>query len=118
MSRPRFFADEDLRGSIVRAVRRIAPDVELSTIVERGMASATDDDVLDFAWQDKWLLVSHDVNTLKAVAERRIKEQRGLHGLFVVPQNRSTREVAECLHLIWSGSDFEEWQDRIVYVPF
>ena len=118
MSRPRFLADEDLRGSVLLAVRRLAVGVDITSVLERRMSSATDEEVLDFAWRDRWLVVSHDVNTMKSLAERRIADGRGIHGLFLAPQNRPTRLVAECLILIWSASEFEEWRDRIVYVPF
>jgi len=117
MSRPRFLADEDLRGSIARAVRRLEPAVEITSVVEQGLGAASDEEVLEFAWQDRWLIVSHDVNTMKAFAETRIADGRGIHGLLLAPQTRTTRSVAGSLILIWSASDFEEWRDRIVYLP-
>ena len=117
MSQPRFLADEDLRTSISRAVRRREPAVQITSVVEQGLGSASDADVLEFAWQDRWLIVSHDVNTMKAFAEARIADGRGIHGLLLAPQSRSTRSVAGSLILIWSASDFEEWRDRIVYLP-
>ena len=97
MSQPRFLADEDLRGSIVQAVRRLEPDLEITTVVEQGQGSASDEDVLEYAWENQWLLISHDVNTMKAIAERRIAQGPSIHGLFLVPQSRSTRSVAESL---------------------
>jgi hypothetical protein len=118
MSRPRFLADEDLRDSIVSAVRRMAPAIEVTTVGEQGIGSASDEEVLDFAWRERWLVLSHDVNTMKSTAERRITDGRGIHGLFLIPQSRPTRPVAECVFLIWSASEFEEWRDRIVYLPF
>jgi hypothetical protein len=118
VSRPRFLADEDLRGSIVRAVRRAAPTVIFTTVVEQGWSSATDENVLDAAWQEHWLVVSHDVNTMKAIAEQRVSQGRGLHGLFLAPQRRSVPMVAECIVLIAEASEFEEWRNRIVYLPF
>jgi hypothetical protein len=117
MSRPRFLADEDLRGSIVRAVRRMAPSLELATIVEEGLSSASDDEILELAWQRDWLIISHDVNTMKELAEQRIADRRGMHGLFLAPQSRTVKLVAESLLLIWEASEFEEWRDRIVYLP-
>lgn len=118
MSRPRFLADEDLRGDIVRAVRRKAPQVLLTTVLEQGWSSASDESILDHAWQQQWIVVSHDVNTMKATAEKRIADGRGLHGLFLAPQRRAVTLVADCLVLIAEASDFEEWQNRIVYLPF
>ena len=118
MSRPRFLADEDLRCSIVSAVRRMAPAGEITTVGEQGIGSASDEEVLTFAWRERWLVLSHDVNTMKSTADQRITDGRGIHGLFLIPQSRQTRPVAECVFLIWSASEFEEWRDRIVYLPF
>ena len=95
MSQPRFLADEDLRGSIVQTVRRLEPDVAITTVVEQGQSSASDADVLEYAWEHQWLLISHDVNTMKANAERRITAGQSIHGLFLVAQSRPTRAVAE-----------------------
>jgi hypothetical protein len=117
MSRPRFLADEDLRGSIVRAVRRKLPTIQLVTVVEQDWISATDEEILDLAWQHQWLVVSHDVNTMKAIAEKRIADGREIHGLFLAPQGRSVSMIAESLVLISEASEFEEWRDRIVYLP-
>jgi predicted nuclease of predicted toxin-antitoxin system len=66
MTRPRFLADEDLRGSIVQAVRRLEPKAEIRTVVEEGLFAASDEEVLAFAWERNWLVVSHDVNTMKS----------------------------------------------------
>ena len=118
MSRPRFLADEDVRGSIVRAVRRMDPTLEVATAVEQGLSSIADEAVLEFAWEHRWLIVSHDVNTMKTFAFQRIEDGRGIHGLFLAPQRSSIPRVAECLVLISQASEFEEWQDRIVYLPF
>jgi hypothetical protein len=118
MSRPRFLADEDLRGSIIRMVRRRAPTVEVATIVEMGRSSDSDDEVLEYAWQHRWLVVSHDVSTMKAFAAQRIADGRGIHGLFLVPQRRASSMVADCLVLIAGATEFEEWRDRIIYLPF
>jgi hypothetical protein len=60
----------------------------------------------------------HDVNSMNARAEDRIKNGQGVRGLFLVPQRRSIPIVAECLILIAEASEFEEWNDRIVYLPF
>jgi hypothetical protein len=117
MSRPRFLADEDFRGSIVRAVRRLSPSVKIVTIVEVNLASATDEEVLQFAWEQELLVVSHDVSTMKPAAERRIADERGIHGLFIAPQRKAIRRIAESLVVISEASEFEEWRDQIVYLP-
>ena len=117
MSTPRFLADEDLRRAIVLATRRLEPAIEFVTALDVGLPAAPDPAVLEFAHANGWLLLSHDVNTMKAAAEERLRQARGISGLFLVPQNRPTRAIAESLVLVWSASQAEEWQDQIVYLP-
>src|SRR5262245_50992652 len=118
MSRPRFLADEDLRFDIVRAIRRLEPLVEISTVPELGRSGSTDAEVLEYALANGWLVISHDVNTLKPEAERRIADGRGVAGVFLTAQRAPTRPTAETVVLIWSASEAEEWRDRVVFIPF
>ena len=117
MTTPRFLADEDLRRSLVLATRRSEPALQFSTAQDLGLSGASDSDVLQFAHATGWLVVSHDVNTMKAAAEARVAASAGISGLFLVPQSRPIRVVAENLVLIWAASQAEEWKDRIVYLP-
>ena len=86
MTLPRFLADEDLRHGIVLAVRRLEPLVQIITVQETAMRASSDSDVLDFAASQGWLVLSHDVNTMRAVAERRVAERLPMPGLFLIPQ--------------------------------
>ena len=117
MSRPRFLADEDFRFEIVQSVRRIEPILHIETIVEIGRSGMKDRDVLEYAIANGLLVLSHDVNTMKAEAERRIADGRGVAGVFLAPQFRTTRSIAESVLMIWTASEAEEWVNRIVYLP-
>jgi hypothetical protein len=118
VSRPRFLADEDLRYEIVLAVRRREPAVEFPTVRDFGRTGATNADVLALAQADGWIVVSHDVSTLRAEADRRVRDGPGVAGVLLTPQHSLTRDVAECLVLIWTASEAEEWRDRVVFIPF
>jgi hypothetical protein len=91
--------------------------MEFSTLVQLGLGRAPDREILGFAWENRWLVVSHDVTTMKPEAEARVSAALGMAGLFLVPQKYPTRVVAESLVLIWSASQMEEWRDRVVYLP-
>lgn len=117
MTAPRFLADEDLRFEIVLATRRLEPALDFSTVVEHGLSGADDSTILEYAQANGLMVVSHDVNTMKAVAEDRIRGGLGVDGLFLVPQSRLTRPIAESLIVIWAGSSADEWTGRIVYLP-
>jgi hypothetical protein len=115
--RPLFLADEDLRRSIVQAVRRIEPAIEITSVFGEGLSGTSDAELLQIAWDRHWLLISHDVNTMKSDAERRIATGGDIHGLFLIPQKTETKPAAESLVLIWGASEFEEWRNRIIYLP-
>lgn len=117
MSTPRFLADEDMRFDIISAVRRIEPTIEIQTILEIGKSGMPDGDVLELAHSSDLLLLSHDVNTLKAEAENRIGDGRGIKGVFMIPQSRPTRIIVESIIMIWAATAHEEWANRIVYLP-
>jgi hypothetical protein len=95
----------------------MVPDLEITTVFEQNISSYEDPEVLEYAWHNRWLVVSHDVNTMKAHAEKRISDGDEIHGLFLAPQIRTTRVIANSLVLIWSASEFEEWQNRVVFLP-
>jgi hypothetical protein len=118
MSRPRFLADEDLRFEIVLAVRRMEPVVDIATVFELGRAGSSDAQMLEFANANGLLIISHDVNMLKAEAELRIADGRGVAGLFLAAQRHPTRPIAESIVLVWAASEAEEWANRVVFLPF
>src|SRR5438105_10060849 len=99
MSRPRFLADEDFRAEIVLAVRRMEPVSEFLRIDELNRKGSDDSDVLEFADQNGLIVVSHDVNTMRGLANARIADGRGIAGLFLATQNQPTRSVADSLVL-------------------
>jgi len=117
VSRPRFLADEDLRYPIVLATRRLEPAIAFQTVVETGWSGISDDEVLDRAFRNGLIVVSHDVNTMGARAEARVAAEQGMSGLFLVPQARATHAVAEDVVLIWGASQAEEWDGQVVYLP-
>jgi hypothetical protein len=95
----------------------MAPVVEFTTAVDEGLQSAPDADVLEAAWQGRWLVVSHDVTTLRALAEDRVAGGGEMHGVFLAAQHRSVREITEALVLIGEASEFEEWNNLVTFLP-
>jgi hypothetical protein len=117
MSQVRFLADEDVRFKLVQAIRRLEPALEINTVQELGLSGSSDFDLLEWAYLQGYIILSHDVNTLKGHAEQRVQDAEGIAGVFLVKQQHVTRQVAESVVLIWSASELEEWRDKIVYLP-
>ena len=117
MSRPRFLADNDLTDQIVLGVQRREPSVEFTRIRDVGLAKAADSDVLEYAAREGFLVVSHDVNTMRAAAVARIEAGQDMSGLLLVHQRSPIAETIEELIVIWIASDAEEWNGEIRFLP-
>lgn len=99
------------------AARRIEPAIEFAVAATLGLSEYPDTKILEFAAVNRWLIVSHDVNTMRGHAEVRVQDGLDMAGLFLAPQKYPSRVIAENLVLIWSASQLEEWQGRVVYLP-
>jgi Domain of unknown function (DUF5615) len=117
MSRPRFLADQDLNEHIITGVLRHEPAIEFRRLREIGLDRHPDAEVLAHAAAQGLLVVSHDVNTMIDQAFARLAEGHALSGLLMVQQRGAIAPVIESLVLIWSASEFEEWQGQVVYLP-
>lgn len=118
MSRPRFLADHDLNEHIVDGVERREPALEIIRARDIGLGDKPDADVLAFAAENRFLIVSHDVNTMPAQAFSRLAAGEAMCGLFMVRQTQLIAPVIESLVLIWSASEAEEWQNQVRSLPF
>jgi uncharacterized protein DUF5615 len=118
MSRPRFLADHDLNEHIVVGALRQEPAMEFVRVRELGMSGRPDEEILEHADREGWLVVSHDVNTMPAAAYARLAGGRSFPGLFMVHQRTPIGPIVENLVLIWATSELEEWKDQVVFLPF
>lgn len=66
--RIRFHLDEQVDSDIARALRQYGIDV--TTTIEAGLRSATDDEQLDYARREGRVLVTHDPDFLRLAARR------------------------------------------------
>ena len=117
MSRPRFLADNDLNDAIVVGVRRREQAAEFAALRDLGLATRTDPDVLEFAAGENWILVSHDVNTMREAASTRLAAGLPMNGLLLAHQRTPVSQIIESLLLIWVASEAEEWTGQVEFLP-
>ena len=117
MSRARFLADHDLKDTIVDGLLRVVPDAEFWRARELGLASHADVDLLGAAAGAGLIVVSHDVNTLRATAMARAAEGAFMPGVFLVHQRDPVGPVVRSLTLIWRASEAEEWYGQVTFLP-
>jgi Domain of unknown function (DUF5615) len=117
MSRPRFLADHDLNEQIVTGVLRREPALEFVRARDVGMSERPDAEVLAYAADNGFIVVSHDVNTMPSAAYGRMSSGQKMSGLLMVKQSDPVGAIISCLIVIWSASEAEEWENQVCFLP-
>ncbi len=113
----RFLADNDLNEHIVMGVLRTEPAIEFVRARDVGMDHKADSDVLVYAAQHGFIVVSHDVNTMTKAAYDILDRGEVMSGLLMVQQSKPIGPVIDSLILIWSASTIEEWIGQVQFLP-
>src|SRR5947208_4722345 len=116
MSRPRFLADHDLNEQILDGLLRREPTIETVRARDVDLDQRPDQEVLEYAARNRFLVLSHDVNTMTAAAYERIASGEPMTGLLIARQLDPLAPIIESLVLIWSASELEEWGDRVWFL--
>ena len=112
MSRPRFLADHDLNEHIIDGLLRREPACEFLHARDVGMSDASDPEVLAYAAQNGYIVVSHDVNTMPGHAFALLDAGKAMHGILMVQQTKPIEPVIASLVLIWSASEAEDYYEH------
>ena len=114
--RPRFLADADFNHKIIVGLRRRERLVDVLGAHEGGVIGASDLDVLRIAAEAGRILLSHDRRTMVAHF-RAFATRRTCPGLILVEQSLDIGTAIEDLLLIWSATEYEEWTNRVGFIP-
>jgi hypothetical protein len=117
MSRPRFLADHDLNEQIVTGVLPREPALACVRARDVGMSEHLDAEVLAYAADNGFIVVSHDVNTTPSAAYAQMSSGQEMSGLLMVKQSNPVGAIIACLILIWSASQAEEWENQVCFLP-
>lgn len=90
MSRPRLLADHDLNEHIVTGVLRREPSLEWIRVRDVGLSDRADAEVLAYAADHGYIVVSHDVNTMPSTAYDRMHAGQKMSGLRILVDSSSS----------------------------
>lgn len=113
----RFAADENFNGHIVRGLRRRVADLDLVRIQDTEVFRGEDAVVLAWAAAEGRVLLTHDVASLTAEANRRLRAGEPLPGVIEVSLRMGIGRAIEELHLLAEVGTAEDCQDQILYLP-
>lgn len=112
----RFYMDVHVPMAITEQLRRRGIDVR--TAQDDGATEVADDELLVRATESNRVMVTFDLG-FKGLAENWQREQRDFAGLLYGHQRLgSIGEYVNCLHLIATTSEPEEWQSVIQCIPW
>ena len=113
----KLLADEDFHGHIVRGVLRRLPGVDLVRVQDVGLDGQVDPVVLEWAAQEGRILLTHDVSTMPAFIEERVRTGRPMPGVFFVPRPFALVDIIQDLVLLIQCSEPDEYAGIWVYLP-
>ena len=110
-------ADENFNAAIVRGLLRAAPELDVVTVQEAGLAGAADPDVLEWAASAGRVLLTHDVRTMPGFVRARVDAGRPMPGVIKVAGTCPIGRAVQDVLLLAQGSEEGEWANQIVRVP-
>lgn len=113
----RFLADENFDNAIMRGLQRRVPEVEILRVQDTELVSLPDPALLEWAAQRDYIILTHDVNTMRGYYYERINAGPPVPGPFLIHGRKQIGEIINSLELIVLASDTSEWRGKIRYLP-
>lgn len=113
-----FLANENFNNEIIRGLERRVSEVDITRVQDTELAGEPDTLVLEWTVEHDFIVLTHDVNTMRGYFYERINAELPVPGLFLVHETKPVGEVIEALELIVLASEENEWQGVICYLPF
>ncbi len=114
----KFLADENFNNLILRGVQRRVPEAEIIRVQDTELYEASDPELLAWATEYEYFILSHDENTLIGYFYERIAQNLTVYGLFIAHEKTPVGEIVDSLVVIIKASSADEWVGRIHYLPF
>ncbi len=110
--------DHDFNHRILKGLTKKIPDLDFVTPIQLGNIAESDENHLAWAWENKRVIVSHDVNTMTDAAYQRLKVGNSIFGLILVPQSMPIGDAIEELEIIIKSSEENDFENLVEYLPY
>lgn len=113
----RFLADENFNNHILNAVLRHFPDTDIVRVQDTDVYQAADPVVLEWAAQEKRILLTHDGRTMEAFAYERVAGGQPLPGVLVIRSLLPLKQAVDALLLVIGASEPDDWANKVTHLP-
>ena len=110
-------ADENFNDDMLQGVRDYDESLVFPRVREAGLESQPDEVVLEWAADNGYVVVTHDVKTMIHFAKERIQSGLPRPGLVVVQARMPYREAIDELVMIALCGDASDFRDQVIYLP-
>jgi hypothetical protein len=114
---PKFAADENFNGLILRGLQRERPDLDIVRIQDTAVAGKEDSIVLEWTAHQDRVLLTHDVNTIVGFAYDRVQAGLKMPGVLEISDQMPIGQAIEEILLIIEASFEGEWENQVRYIP-
>lgn len=81
------------------------------------MSAAKDEDVLDFATKERWIVVTHDDDFLRLADERQVRGESFAPVVFGVQRKLSIGEMIADLEIVVKAATMDELAGWVLHLP-
>ena len=113
----RLLFDENFRKPVARRLRLRLPSVDQATVQMLGLHGISDPDLLEYAWQNGYVVVSHDLRTFPRYVHERLAAGHRLAGVIMVRWHSDVVGVLDKLERTILESDADDFVDQVVILP-
>ncbi len=115
-----YLIDENVNPIYPQQIKLIEPSIKIKVIGEKGTPSrgTLDPDILDYCEENNLILVTNNRTSMPVHLLDHINKGHHIPGIFILNPNLSVGDNLEELILASLASEDNEYQDRIIYLPF
>lgn len=113
----RLLFDENFNQRIVRGLKLELPNLEFQIAQNCGLKGKADPEVLEWASENNFVLVTHDLKTVPKFAYQRVAENKILPGVIAVPDDLPIGQTIDELAITVECSLPTELEDRVLHLP-
>ena len=109
--------DENLDQRILRGLQLNLPDVDYSIVQETSLAGSQDSVLLQWAVENRRVLVTHDRRTMLKAAHDRMCAELATAGLVIVKREAPLPGVIEDMILLVQCCSEAEIENQVIFIP-
>ena len=98
-----FLADENLEAQIQVQLRLHYPDIDIIDVRDVGLDHTPDEDILQWAADNNRIVITHDVNSMRGLADSRARDGLPMPGAIIVLGHVSYGVAIEFIAYVDSG---------------